>query len=105
MTRSDSARIDDIMRAAELVSRIVQEGRLAFDDDWKSLPVAERMITVIGEAASRLSAATTSARPAAKVSTGSQQPLLTKPPMETPTDRNPLGAAASCGYPTLRTAI
>ncbi len=46
-----------------MASRIVQEGRLAFRDDWKNQPVAERMITIIGEAASRLTATTTSAHP------------------------------------------
>ena len=55
MSRSDDERIGDILWACDLARRVAQEGKEAFLSDWKNLPVAERMLHIIGEAANGLS--------------------------------------------------
>ncbi|WP_420444282.1 DUF86 domain-containing protein [Candidatus Poriferisodalis sp.] len=63
MTRGGEARIQDIIEAAGMAARITAEGRSAFYDDWKNIPVAAQMISIIGAAASRLSDTTTASYP------------------------------------------
>lgn len=58
MSRSDSERIDDILRAAERASLIVSEGKAAFSADWKNLLAAERLLHIVGQASNGLSAET-----------------------------------------------
>ena len=57
------SRIQDIIEAAEMAARITAEGRSAFYDDWKNMPVAAQMISIIRAAASRLSDTTTASYP------------------------------------------
>ncbi len=63
MTRSDQARLLDIIASSEMALRIRDEGRDAFDSDWKNLPVAAQMIANIGASAVHLSPTTTAAFP------------------------------------------
>ncbi|MDE0678021.1 MAG: DUF86 domain-containing protein [Acidimicrobiaceae bacterium] len=55
MSRSDEERLGDILRAAEIASKIAAEGEHAFASDWKNVPAAERALQIIGEAATKLS--------------------------------------------------
>lgn len=65
MSRSDEERIGDILKAAELASKIADEGEQAFVSDWKNIPAAERALHIIEEAATKLSDETASRYPEA----------------------------------------
>ena len=65
MTRSDEARLRDIIDPAAMATRVADEGEEAFCGDWKNLPVAAKMIAGIGTAASHMSDATLAAFPEA----------------------------------------
>lgn len=53
--RTDAQRVEDMIGAARLASRLVAEGRQAFRDDWKNVLVGERLVHIVGEAATKLS--------------------------------------------------
>lgn len=55
MSRSDQQRVEDILEAAQQVAEIVAFGRSRFDEDSVLLRAAERLLEIIGEAASNLS--------------------------------------------------
>ena len=60
MTRADELRIADIAEAAEELAEVVRVGRQAFLDSAIRLRAAERLLEIIGEAASNLSEQTES---------------------------------------------
>ncbi len=55
MSRSDDLRIADILEAAEQLSRLVADGRGAFDGEWMRQRAAERLLEIIGEASNAIS--------------------------------------------------
>lgn len=63
MSRSDNQRLEDILHAARRLIEITADGRETFENDWVRSAAAERMMLIIGEAASKLSEEAKSARP------------------------------------------
>lgn len=63
MSRSDGLRIADILDAAEELALVVRKGRDAFLVDPIRIRAAERLLEIIGEAASTLGAQTTDQYP------------------------------------------
>jgi uncharacterized protein with HEPN domain len=55
VSRGDAERIADIQAAAQKLAEIVQQGRSAFDEQWVLQVAAERLVEIVGEAASHLS--------------------------------------------------
>ena len=54
MTRGDDLRLADIRAAGRTIATLVARGREAFDSDPAVQPALERMLEIIGEAASVL---------------------------------------------------
>jgi len=63
VTRSDDERIADIVEAAGQIAELVARGRGAFDRDVAVRFAIERLLEIIGEAASRLGDEAMAARP------------------------------------------
>jgi uncharacterized protein with HEPN domain len=63
VSRSDDERIADLLDAADELADIVNRGREAFDADAILRRAAERLLEMIGEAATGLSAEATSRHP------------------------------------------
>ncbi len=63
MSRSDAQRIADILDAASELTEIVERGEAKFLSDHILQRAAERLLEIIGEAATTLSAATIEATP------------------------------------------
>jgi uncharacterized protein with HEPN domain len=63
VTRSDDDRIADVVEAAGQVAELVARGRAAFDRDFAVRLAVERLLEIIGEAASRLSDEARAVRP------------------------------------------
>ncbi len=63
MSRSDEERLRDISRASERAREIVRGGEQAYRDEWMRGLAAERLLHIIGEAASKLSDDTRSRYP------------------------------------------
>ncbi|WP_423922897.1 DUF86 domain-containing protein [Candidatus Poriferisodalis sp.] len=55
MSRSNEERIQDILEAAAKVQEIAEAGEQAYRAGWMRRTAAERLMQVIGEAASKLS--------------------------------------------------
>lgn len=63
MSRSDDQRLADILEAADQVILLVKRGRQAFDSDIVVRLAIERLLEIIGEAATALSSESREARP------------------------------------------
>lgn len=55
MSRTDEQRVADILEACDRITRLVDRGRSAFDHDDAVAPAIERLLEIIGEAATQLS--------------------------------------------------
>lgn len=58
MTRSDTQRLDDIREICAKAAELVGRGRAAFDEDDALWFALERMVKVVGEAATNVTAQT-----------------------------------------------
>lgn len=56
MSRSDDERVDDIIEAADQLAQLVGRGRRVFDADIVVRLAVERLLEIIGEASSAMSA-------------------------------------------------
>jgi uncharacterized protein with HEPN domain len=63
VSRSDDERVADILEAADELALVVAVGRQAFAESVLHRRAAERLLEIIGEASTALSAAFTVARP------------------------------------------
>lgn len=55
MSRSDDERVADILEAADQLAQLVERGRAEFDSDFVVRLAVERLLEIIGEAASAMS--------------------------------------------------
>ena len=65
MTRGDDLRLADIREACQTVATLVGRGRGAFDSDPAVRPALERLLGIIGEAASAVQEETRRSHPTA----------------------------------------
>lgn len=55
MSRSDDERVADILEATDQLAQLVERGRAVFDADFVVRLAVERLLEIIGEAASAMS--------------------------------------------------
>lgn len=55
MSRSDDARVIDILQSCERINEIVARGRGAYDENWESRDAASYNLVIVGEALGALS--------------------------------------------------
>jgi uncharacterized protein with HEPN domain len=64
VSRGDARRLDDIRDMCSRVSRLVERGRDAFDQDEALWPALERLIEIAGEASAAVTESTRAEHPA-----------------------------------------